>query len=124
MVTENQKLFDAGHGEGELTDTAQYASTTNSHNIEEKSTCNTEEADTRIWVHVNQSPGKRVLVYSPDTDVLHIALLVINIILNKSMHTNWLGQPKMYISITKLVNALQQDPDLVAIPEEERAKIP
>ena len=78
MLTDNQKLFVAGHGEGELTDMAQYATATNSHNIKHDLTCSAEEADTRIWLHANQSSGKRVLVYSPDTDVLYIALMMVN----------------------------------------------
>ena len=58
MVRDDQKLFVAGHGEGELTDKAQYATTKSSHNTEETLTSNAKEADTRIWLHANQSPGK------------------------------------------------------------------
>ena len=124
VLTDNQKLFVAGHGEGELTDMAQYATAANSHNIEHNLTCSAEEANTRIWLHANQSSGKRVLVYSPDTDVLHIALLMVNpIAKDVCIQTNMLGQPRAYISITKLVNALERDPDLAGIPEEERPKI-
>ena len=124
MLTDNQKLFVAGHGEGELTDMAQYATATNSHNIKHDLTCNAEEADTRIWLHANQSSGKRVLVYSPDTDVLYIALMMVNpIVKDICIQTNRLGQARTYISITKLVDALKRDPDLAGIPEEERPKI-
>lgn len=61
MLTDNQKLFVAGHSEREFTD----GTICNSykHNIEHNLTCSAEEADTRM----NQSSGKRVLVYSPDT---------------------------------------------------------
>ena len=63
-------------------------------------------------------------MYSPDTDVLYIALMMVNpIVEDVCIQTNRLGQPRMYISITKLVDALKQDPDLVGIPEEERTKI-
>ena len=48
MLADNQKLFVEGHGEGELTDMAQYATATNSHNIKHDLICSAEEADTRI----------------------------------------------------------------------------
>ena len=118
MLTDNQKLFLADHGEGELTDMAQYATATNSHYIKHDQTCSAEEADTRIWLHAYQSSGKRVPRYrctvhrsnggQPNSGCLY---------------TNRLGQPKTYISITKLVDALKRDPDLAGIPEEERPKI-
>ena len=37
-------------------------------------TCNAEESDTRIWLHVVNSIGMKKLVLSPDTDVYHIGL--------------------------------------------------
>ena len=55
------KWSETVHGEGGV---AQDMTTTN---IEHTLQCNAEEADMRIWLHVNKSPGKRVLVYSPDT---------------------------------------------------------
>ena len=36
--------------------------------------CEAEEADTRVWLHVLRSPGTKKLVCSPDTDVYHIGL--------------------------------------------------
>ena len=39
--------------------------------------CEAEEADTRVWLHVLRSPGTRKLVCSPDTDVYHIGLPLI-----------------------------------------------
>ena len=87
VLTDNQKLFVAGHGEGELTDMAQYAT----------ATCSAEEADTRIWLHANQTCGKRVLVYSPDTDVLHIAVLVNPIAKDVCIQTGWENQGNTYL---------------------------
>ena len=37
-------------------------------------TCNTEEADSRIWLHVVKSAGERKLALSPDIDVYHVGL--------------------------------------------------
>ena len=124
MLTDNQKLFVAGHVEGEFTDMPQYATVTNSNNSEHTLTCSAEEADTRIWLHANFSSGKKILVYSPDTDGLNIALLIVNpIAKDVCIQTNRLGQPRRYISVTKLVNALQRDPELAGISEEDRPKI-
>ena len=39
--------------------------------------CNAEEADTRIWLHVANSAGHKKLVLSPDTDVYHIGLPIV-----------------------------------------------
>lgn len=40
-------------------------------------TCNAEESDTRIWLHVINSSGQKKLVLSPDTDVYHIGLPIV-----------------------------------------------
>ena len=121
MLTDNQKLFVAGHGEGEFTDMPQYATATNTNNNEHTLTCSAKEADTRIWLHANFSSGKKILVYSPDTDVLNIAPMIVNpIAKDVCIQTNRLGQPRMYISVTKLVNAF---PELAGISEEDRPKI-
>ena len=40
-------------------------------------TCNAEEADTRLWLHVIKSVG---LIYSPDTDTLFIGMGIVNTI--------------------------------------------
>lgn len=124
MLSNNQKLYVAGHCEGDQTDLALYATATRSHNTDHTLTCDAVEADTRIWLHANKSKGERVLVYSPDTDVMHIALLMVNpVIKDVCIQTNKLGKPRTYISIRKLLNALERDPDLAGIPQEERPKV-
>ena len=38
--------------------------------------CNTEESNTRLWLHVVHSVGNKKLFFSPDTDVYHIGRLL------------------------------------------------
>ena len=40
--------------------------------------CDAEESDTRVWLHVLRSSGHKKLLYSPNTDVYHIGLTVID----------------------------------------------
>ena len=42
--------------------------------VDSRLSCNAEESDTRIWLHVLRSAGERKLVISADTDVYHIGL--------------------------------------------------
>ena len=41
-------------------------------------TSDAEESDTRVWLHVVHSAGTRKLLFSPDTDVYHIGLPLLN----------------------------------------------
>ena len=36
--------------------------------------CAAEEGDTRVWLQADRAPGRKKLIYSPDTDVYHIGL--------------------------------------------------
>ena len=40
--------------------------------------CDAEESDIRVWLHVLHSSGHKKLLYSPDTDVYHIGLTLID----------------------------------------------
>jgi len=42
-------------------------------------TCDAEESDTRVWLHVVHSAGTRKLLFSPDTDVYHIGLFLVKV---------------------------------------------
>lgn len=81
LLQGNQKMYASGSNEGAKADKAYYATASTTQNEEPKLESNAEEADTRVWLHVVKSSGKRVLIYSPDNDVLHIGLLVANTIL-------------------------------------------
>ena len=40
--------------------------------------CNAEESDTRVWLRVVHSVGTKKLLFSPDTDVYHVGLPLLN----------------------------------------------
>ena len=76
-----------------------------------------------MWLHASQTSEKKILVYSPDTDALFISLLMVNpIIQDVCLQVNPLGKPRQVLSITKLIEALKNDPYLImrGIPEEDR----
>ena len=82
--------------------------------------CEAEEADTRVWLHVLRSPETRKLVCSPDTDVYHIGLPLISdrsidVFVRVSMFSS---QEHRYLSLNNLLTSLQSDPDLSTIPRE------
>ena len=78
--------------------------------------CNAEEAGTRVWLHAHRTPGKKVLVYSTDTDALHIAMVVVNQYVNLYP----LGKPKMF-SISSLFKSLENNSYLIDMPPVERS---
>ena len=72
------KLYIAGGFEGEIEDSAWFVTTEGNLQPNPIYTCNAEETDTLIWAHVNQSTSSKILILSPDTDVYHIGLPLIN----------------------------------------------
>ena len=98
------------------------------HNIPEQDmhySSNASDADLRLWRHAKQSTASEVLIYSPDTDIYNIGLLVSqHQTKNVSIQINPLNaQLKTYISINNLITALQNDPDLSSLPTENIPKI-
>ena len=71
-----------------------------------------EEADTRVWLHVLRSPGRRKLVCFPDTDVYHINQPM-DVFVGVSMFSS---QEHQYLSLNSLLTSLEGDPDLSCIP--------
>jgi len=81
-------------------------------------TCNAEEADTRVWLHVKQAGGPRKLVYSPNTDVYHIGLT--NIDLNGDeviIQLRTIGRKLKLLHLNLLCASLNSDPALHSIPD-------
>ena len=89
------------------------------HNL----SCEAEEADTRVWLHVLRSPGTRKLVCSPDTDVYHIGLpLICNQPLDVFVCISvFSSQEHRYLSLNSLHTSLQGEPDLSSIPTAQSA---
>ena len=76
---------------------------------------NSVEADMRIWRHVVQTGARRILVYSPDTDVYNIGLSILNRISSKDIYVQLNvphSQTQSYLHLNNLVQALELDPDL------------
>lgn len=78
---------------------------------------NAEEADMIIWRHAIECEGRRILIYSPDTDVYVIGLPLVNpsreyIVQNNVPH----AQNLKYVDLNALIQALKDDPDLASLP--------
>ena len=80
--------------------------------------CDAEESDTRVWLHVLHSSGHKKLLYSPDTDVYHIGLTLID----PSVHdvyvqlSNISSQELRLLHLNKLLLSFKDDPDLSLLP--------
>ena len=74
---------------------------------------NAEETDTRIWLHVCQSPLHRFYIFSPDTDVYHIGLPLEHG--DKEILIEINATQKRILSLSNLKHNLVNDPDLASI---------
>ena len=87
--------------------------------------CNAEEADTRVWLHALKSEGPCKLLCSSDIDVYHIGLPLIpcessEVYIRVSM---FYSPEHRYLSMNKLLSAIQNDSDLAFLPKEQLAKV-
>ena len=83
-----------------------------------------EEADTRMWLHVQQSCGTWKLVCSPDTDVFHIGLPLIGTQHDIYVQISTLTSPDTrFLHLNSLCFALARDPDLASTPASQLPKI-
>ena len=114
----SQTLYVAGGFEPSITNTAWCVCIKDGKVIKEPDpsyTCNAEETDTRLWLHVKNSTHKNFLVLSPDTDTYHIGLplqqtkqVVIQVGPINSRELK-------FLNMTALSTALMNDPDLIHI---------
>ena len=72
FIQPGEKLLVAGGFDGDIQDTAWYVTASGKAQPDPAYTSNAEETDTRLWLHVRQSPSSRVLIMSPD--IYHIGL--------------------------------------------------
>ena len=124
FLTDGQSFTTAGGFDGEKKDKAfTCTNLETSENISFKS--NHEEADSRVWFHALACAGKNILIFSPDTDTVHIGLPFIdgdcdkNVVLQLS---DRLGH-QSFININKLANCFRNDPDLSQIPNDSICSI-
>lgn len=79
---------------------------------------NADEADLRVWLHCMHSQGYRKLIFSPDTDVYHIGLMVISLILDTQVIVQLSqdhSEGARLLCLNTLLDALSNDPDLADI---------
>ena len=80
-----------------------------------------EESDSRVNLHIKQSPHTSFLLYSPDTDVYHIALPLLrekNVIVQLRANKT----DDRYLSLHHLRQSLDTDPTLKNISPPDRYK--
>jgi hypothetical protein len=78
---------------------------------------NAQEADMRVWRHATQTEHRHILVYSPDTDVFNIGMVMSKPEHHYVVQTNLpQGTPK-YVDITKLLQSFEHDPDLASLDQ-------
>ena len=68
-LEQGQRLVVAGGFQGDLQDTVWYVESTGVLQPDPTLKNNSEETDTRVWRHVQQTTSSKCLVVSPDTDV-------------------------------------------------------
>ena len=116
LLRKDLKFCVAGSGEGVDRDEVWCVK---DDGIELEFKSNAEEADTRVWLHASKFTGKKILIFSPDTDVYHIGL-------SQSTHNdiiiqlNCIGRAMQMVSMKAFATALCSDPDLACIPVIER----
>ena len=102
LLRKNQKFCVAGSGEGVDRDEVWCVK---DDGIELEFKSNAEEADTRVWLHASKFTGKKILIFSPDTDVYHIGL-------SQSTHNdiiiqlNCIGRAMQMVSMKAFANTL------------------
>ena len=85
-----------------------------------------DKADLRVWLHCKHSCGVNKLIFSPDTDVYHIGLPLMqsfeecHIIIQLNKHTH---DKACYLDMNNLIAAMENDPDLSQIPPHLRPQV-
>ena len=124
LLREGQKLVVAGAGEELDQDSAWYTTNLGIEQLAPAYKCTAGEGDTRVWLHVDRAPGKRKLVYSPDSDVPHIGLTSADLSSDDIIvQLSSMGTPLKLFNMNDFVECLKTDPDLHSIPPAHRGKI-
>ena len=116
-LIKNQTIYLAGGYDDAISDTCCYMSYNNKPQPDSKFSSNSEETDTRIWLHILKSDCTRILVISPDTDVYHIGLpLVTNSSKDITVQVSAINSKEIrFVNLSALAYALVNDPDLAAL---------
>ncbi len=113
-------FYVAGGFEGSIEDTAWFVTSHDSPQPDPVYTCNSEETDTRLWLHVKKTACTRILIRSPDTDIYHIGLPLNHgnqkeIIVQINTYNS---KDLTYLHLPALVTAFTNDPDLSSVPSQ------
>ena len=78
-----------------------------------------------MWLHILGSPGTCKLLCSPDTDVYHIGLPLVDdhlleVYVRVSMFSS---QEHRYLNLDHILTSLRDDPDLSSIPRDILPKV-
>ena len=124
-LIQNQTLYLAGGHDDAISDSCWYVSYNNKPKPDLKYSNNSEETDTRIWLHVLKSECTRILVISPDTDVYHIGLpLVTNSGKDIAVQVSAINSKEVrFVNLSALAYALVNDPDLAALKSSDLPQI-
>ena len=81
--------------------------------------CDAEESDTRVWLHVLCSSGHKKFLYSPDTDVYHIGLTLIDpCVQDVYVQLSNISSPELkLLHLNQLIHNFRNDPDLSLVPQ-------
>ena len=85
---------------------------------------NAMEADMRVWRHATMTQYDHIVIYSPDTDVYNIGLIIPacrskHIVVQINLPQN----PPKYVDMQKLHVCLNHDPDLASLPQSNLGSI-
>ena len=116
-LRQGQRFVTAGGFDGDQQHKAFFVTSSSGPQSDESLYMNAEESDLRIWLHVMNSTGTKKLVLSPDTDIYHIGLPIVNgtdleCLIRLSLFNSIEHQ---FLDIQALISAFHNDPELAAL---------
>ena len=113
-----QRFITAGGFNGAQRNQALFTELNRTPQCDSRLTCNAEESDTRIWLHVVNSAGQKKLILSPDTDVYHVGLPVVaGTTLDVLVRLSPFSSLELrLLDMQALISAFSNDPDMASIP--------
>ena len=121
-LSPGKRFFTAGSLRDELRDCVLFCQFGQSiPQIDERFTCNIEEADMRVCLHCKNAAGSRKIIISPDTDTYHVGMgLLEDVRLSECdiyVQVSRLGDSvHRYLHLSGLYGALQLDQSLSLLP--------
>ena len=124
LLINNQILVLAGCFNGERQDEAwEITAGSSIPDVNPLYKTNAPEADMRVWRHATQCKGKRILLYSPDTDVYNIGLVQVKQDCQYVVQINLPQNAMKYIDMHKMLQCFKHDPDLAPLHQHKLGSI-